>query len=168
MKYSAKRLFILFLALAFLFEAWVWGSMVAAARVVAAFIPWERFRNWARGVVNGLPAIVAVLLFGVPLLISEVGAFVSVLLVATGHLLSGCAIYIGLKLIGVALVPAIFDITREKLMALPWFAFLYERFERLHAIATRFVAPYREAALGFLRTIWNEARAVWTRLSDAR
>ena len=65
MKFGVKQLAILLLALVFLFETWVWGSMVAAARVVAAFIPWTRFQIWARGVVNRLPAIVVVLLFGV-------------------------------------------------------------------------------------------------------
>jgi hypothetical protein len=61
-KFGVKQLAILLLALVFLFETWVWGSMVAAARVVAAFIPRTRFQIWARGVVNGLPTIVAVLL----------------------------------------------------------------------------------------------------------
>jgi hypothetical protein len=139
-KYGVKQLAILFLALVFLFETWVWGSMVAAARVVAAFIPWTRFQTWARGVINGLPAIVAVLLFGVPLFVSEFGAFISVVLMATGHLLIGGTMYIALKIVGVGLIPVIFDVTREKLMTLPWFVFLYEQFERLHAMAKRFVA----------------------------
>ena len=36
-------------------------------------------------------------------------------------------------------------------MTLPWFVFLYEQFERLHAMTKRFVAPYRVAATGLLR-----------------
>ena len=161
MKYGVKQLAILLLVLVFLFETWVWGSMVAAARVVAAFIPWTRFQTWARGVIDGLPAIVAVLLFGVPLFVSEFGAFISVVLMATGHLLVGSTMYIALKIVGVSLIPVIFDITREKLMTLPWFVFLYEQFERLHAMAKRFVAPYREAAFGLLRGMRDAARAIW-------
>jgi hypothetical protein len=103
-KFGAKQLAILLLALVFLFETWVWGSMVAAARVVAAFIPWTRFQIWARGVVNKLQAIVAVLLFGVPLFVSEFGAFISVVLMATGHLLIGSAMYIALEIVGVSLI----------------------------------------------------------------
>ena len=164
MKFGVKQVAILLLALVFLFETWVWGSMVAAARVVAAFIPWTRFQIWARGVVDGLPAIVAVLLFGVPLIVSEFGAFISVVLMATGHLLIGSTMYIALKIVGVSLIPVIFDITREKLMTLPWFVFLYEQFERLHAMATRFVAPYRVAAVGLLRRVRDTVRAVWARL----
>jgi hypothetical protein len=162
-KYGVKQLAILFLALVFLFETWVWRRMVAAARAVAAFIPWTRFQTWARGVIKGLPAIVAVLLLGVPLFVSEFGAFISVVLMATGHLLIGAAMYIALKILGVGLIPVIFDITREKLMTLPWFVFLYEQFERLHAMAKRFVAPYREAAVGLLRKLRDAARAMWAR-----
>jgi hypothetical protein len=162
-KFGLKQLAILLLALVFLFETWVWGSMVAAARAVAAFIPWTHFQIWARGVINGLPVIVAVLLFGVPLFVSEFGAFISVVLMATGHLLIGSTMYVALKIVGVSLIPVIFDITREKLMTLPWFVFLYEQFERLHAMATRFVAPYRVAALGLLRRARDAARTVWAR-----
>ena len=163
MKFGVKQLAILLLALVFLFETWVWGSMVAAARVVAAFIPWTRFQIWARGVVNGLPAIVAVLLFGVPLIVSEFGAFISVVMMATGHLLIGSTMYIALKIVGVSLIPVIFDITREKLMTLPWFVFLYEQFECLHAMAKCFVAPYRVAAVGLLRLVRDTARETWAR-----
>ncbi len=163
MKYGVKQLAILLLALVFLFETWVWGSMVAAARVVAAFIPWTRFQTWARRVIDGLPAIVAVLLFGVPLFVSEFGAFISVVLMATGHLLIGSTMYIALKIVGVSLIPVIFDITRGKLMTLPWFVFLYEQFERLHAVAKRFVAPYRVAAVALLRRIRDAVRAIWAR-----
>ncbi len=81
-----------------------------------------------------------------PLLVAEGGSFVSVVLMATGHVFVGMALYVAMKIFGLFLVPVIFEITREKLLALRWFAYLYEKFEALHAMARRFVAPYREAA----------------------
>jgi hypothetical protein len=36
------------------------GEHGGGAQAVAAFIPWTRFQTWARGIINGLPAIVAV------------------------------------------------------------------------------------------------------------
>ena len=142
------------------------GGSAGGRGLVAAFVPWTRFQIWARGVVNGLPAIVAALLFGVPLIVSEFGAFISVVLMATGHLLIGSTMYIALKIAGVSLIPVIFDITREKLMTLPWFVFIYEQFERLHAMAKRFVAPYRVAAVGLLRRVRDKARAIWARFYE--
>jgi hypothetical protein len=156
-----SRLIALPLALIFLFETWVWRKLVAFAGYVATLLPWERFRDEARRFVGRTPAIFAVLLFGIPLLVSEGGSFVSVVIMATGHLFAGVALYVGMKIFGLLLVPVIFEITREKLLALPWFAYLYEKFEALHAMAHRFVAPYKEAAKQWAREIAAKAQAAW-------
>jgi len=146
-----SRLAALPLALIFLFETWVWDKLVALARYVASLLPWARFRDASRVEINRLPAVVAVLMFGIPLVVSEGGSFVSVVLMATGHVFMGVALYAGMKLLGLMLVPIIFEITREKLLALRWFAYLFEKFEALHEMARRFVAPYRQAAKQWAR-----------------
>jgi hypothetical protein len=156
-----SRLAALPLALLFLLETWVWRKLVALARYVAALLPWERFRDAARRAMNRLPAIFSVALFGAPLIVSEFGAFASVVMMATGHVVVGMGLYVAMKIFGLLLVPVIFEITRERLLALPWFAYLYVRFEALHALAHRFVAPYREAALRLAREIAASARAAW-------
>ena len=153
-----SRLAALPLALAFLFETWVWRKVVALARLIAELLPWERFRDWARRGLNRAPAFFSVLLFGIPLVVSEFGAFVSVVLMATGHLFAGMALYVLMKIFGLLLVPVIFEITREKLLSLPWFAYLYGKFEALHALAHRFVAPYREVAQEWAREVAASAR----------
>jgi hypothetical protein len=159
-----SRLAALPLALIFLFETWVWDKLVALARVVAARLPWAQFRDASRRVVNRLPAIFAVLMFGVPLLVAEGGSFVSVVIMATGHVFMGMALYAGMKLFGLLLVPVIFEITREKLLGLAWFAWSYEKFEWLHAAVRRFVAPYKEAAKQWARDLVAPARAAWRAL----
>ncbi|MDE3176329.1 MAG: hypothetical protein KGM15_09540 [Pseudomonadota bacterium] len=141
-----SRLAALPLAILFLFETWVWRKLVALAQAAARLLPWERVRDAARRAVNRMPAIFAVLLFGVPLAVSEFGAFISVVMMATGRLFAGMALYVLMKVFGLLLVPVIFEITREKLLALPWFAYLYAKFETLHARVKQFVSPYREAA----------------------
>jgi hypothetical protein len=154
-----SRLAALPLAIAFLLETWVWRKLVALASFIARLLPWERFRDAARRLLNRAPAFVSVALFGVPLAVSEVGAFISVVIMATGHLFMGMALYVAMKIFGLFLVPVIFEITREKLLSLPWFAYLYEKFEALHAMAARFVAPYRQAAQDLMREIVAAARA---------
>jgi hypothetical protein len=150
-----SRLIALPLALIFLFETWVWRKLVALAGYVATLIPGAGGRAEARPVVGRLPAVFSVLLFGVPLLVSEGGAFVSVVMMATGHVVAGMSLYVAMKIFGLILVPVIFEITREKLLALAWFAYLYAKFEALHAMAHRFVAPYKAAAAEFLRQTWR-------------
>jgi len=155
-----SRLIALPLALIFLFETWVWRKLVVFAGFVASLLPWQRFRDASRRFVERMPAIFSVLLFGVPLVVSEGGAFVSVVMMATGHVVMGMTLYVGMKIFGLLLVPVIFEITREKLLALRWFAYLYEKFEALHAMAHRFVAPYKEAAKQWAREIVARARAL--------
>jgi len=62
-----SRIIALPLAIIFLFETWVWRKLVALASAIAALLPWEAFRDAARRVLNRLPAIFSVLLFGIPL-----------------------------------------------------------------------------------------------------
>ena len=154
-----SRLAALPLVLAFLLETWVWSKLVVLARFLSTLLPWERFRNAARRALARLPAIVSVALFGVPLVVSEFGSFLSVVMMATGHLFAGMALYLLMKGLGLVLVPVIFEITRERLLGLPWFAWGYAKFEALRAMASRFVAPYRQAvadlARATLKSTWR-------------
>jgi hypothetical protein len=158
-----SRLLALPLALIFLFETWVWRKIVVLARALADILPWVRFRDAARRFIARAPAFVAVLLFGVPLAVSEVGAFISVVTMATGHLFAGMALYVLMKIFGLILVPIIFEITREKLMTLPWFVWVFEKFERLHAFVARFVAPYKQWARERATQAW---RALFQRSAE--
>jgi hypothetical protein len=155
-----SRLLVLAFAFVFLFETWIWGSIVAAVRALARLIPWNAFKAEVQRQVNRMPAMVALVLFGVPFL-------VNVILMATGHFLSGAVGYILIKVVGLGLLAVIFELTREKLMTLPWFVVAYDKFQTLHDFASRLVAPYRKAALAFLRDLRNRARAYRVRL-DAR
>jgi hypothetical protein len=159
-----SRLLVLAFALVFLFETWIWGSVVAAVRPFVALIPWDAFKAEAQHQVNRLPALVALVLFGVPLLFNEFGALFCVILMATGHFLAGAVGYILVKVVGLGLLAVIFDLTREKLMTLPWFVVAYDKFQTLHDFARRLVAPYRNAALAFLRDLRDRARVYWVRL----
>jgi hypothetical protein len=150
-------------ALVFLFETWIWGGVVGAVRALARLVPWESLKHWLQRFVNRMPAFVSLLMFGVPLVVSEVGSFFSVLLIATGHFVMGAAGYILMKVIALGLVAAVFDLCREKLMTIPWFVYLYEKFNIFHDFAHRLVAPYRESATAFLRGLRDWARAQWAR-----
>jgi hypothetical protein len=157
------RLLVLAFALVFLFETWIWGSVVAAVRALVTLIPWDAFKAEIQRQVNRLPALVALVLFGVPFLVNEFGSLFCVILMATGHFLSGAVGYILIKVVGLGLLAVIFDLTREKLMTLPWFVVAHDKFQTLHDFASRLVAPYRKAALAYLRDLRDRARAHWVR-----
>jgi hypothetical protein len=162
-KPKLSRPLVVAFALVFLFETWIWGAVVAGVRALVRLVPWESLKQSVQRFVNRMPAIVALLMFGVPLVVSEVGSFFSVLLIATGHFLMGAAGYILMKVLALGLVAAVFDLCREKLMTIPWFVYLYDKFNLFHDFAHRLIAPYRESAAAFLRALREWARAQWAR-----
>jgi hypothetical protein len=148
-----SRPFLLALALIFLFETWIWNSLSWGLGWIARRIPWARIKRGAQDFINRMPAAFAVLLFGVPVVVMELGSFFSVVAIALGHVVLGCICYALLKLLGVSLIAVIYDLTQQKLMTLGWFVWLYGKFERLHHLAHEFVAPYRDSALAQLRAL---------------
>lgn len=161
----ASRPALVVLALALLFEVWVWDRLVAAVRWVLDRIPWAEFRKCGRERFNRWPAIISVLAFGVPFLVVEGGCTVSVILVAMGHVLMGALLYISLKISLLTMVALIFDITKERLLTLPWFVFVYDKLIKLHHYASALVAPYREGALRLMLAFLDQAQAWGRRLT---
>jgi hypothetical protein len=155
--------FVFALALAFLFETWIWDKVVAVGQRLMALVPWVALRAALARLVAPLPAWAALLLFGIPFVVVEVGALVSVAITATGHIIAGAVGYVVVKIVGLGLVVPIFDLTRDKLLAMPWFAYIYEKCLAFHAFARRLVAPYRAAAAAWVRDLRARARAYWRR-----
>lgn len=158
-----RQALVLLLALAFLFETWIWDRVVAAAQSVAALIHWARIRAALMRVIDRLPVWVALLLFGIPFVVAEGGAFVCVLVAATGHVVAGAVGYTVIKIVGFGLLAPIFDLTRPKLMTLPWFAFVYGKALIFHHFALTLIAPYRAAARRLVSEAVGRVRALWTR-----
>ena len=160
---KVSRALVFAFALAFLFETWIWDRVVAAARSAAELIPWTEFKTAVARLLDRLPAPAALLLYGVPLVVSELGSLVSLALAALGHVVAGAVGYAAMKILGLGLVAAIFDLTRDKLLTMPGFVFVYEKFLAFHEFAERLIAPYRKAAKAFLRRLRARARAIWRR-----
>jgi hypothetical protein len=158
-----SRVLVFVFALVFLFESWIWNGAVAAARRIAAILPWQEFKAAFARLIDPVPAWIALLIFGVPFVVSELGSFVCVLLTATGHVVAGVVGYIAFKAIGLSLVAVIFDLTRDKLLTMPWFVVVYGKFLAFHDYAHALVQPYRDAAIASLNKLRARARAYWTR-----
>ena len=92
-----------------------------------------------------------------PFLIVEPLLVVATVAIAMGYVVVGVIAWIVLKLLAVALIPAIFDLTQHRLMTMPWFARAYDKVMAFHHYADQIVAPYKEAAAEVLRQ-WRRAR----------
>jgi hypothetical protein len=160
----ARRTVLLALAMAFLAVAWVWDGLVAIGRMVAAFVPWARFKQACATVIDRLPAPLVLLIFLVPFLIVEPLLVVATVAIAMGYVVSGAIAWILLKLTAVSLIPAIFDLTKHRLMTMPWFVLAYDKVVAFHHYADQIVAPYKQAAAAVLRQWRRRAGAVTGRV----
>jgi hypothetical protein len=156
-----RRTALLALAMAFLAVAWVWDGLVAIGRTVAGFVPWARFKQAFAGLVDRLPAPLVLLIFLVPFLIVEPLLVVATIAIAMGYVVVGAIAWIVLKFLAVALIPAIFDLTKHRLMTMPWFVRVFDKVMAFHHYADRLVAPYKEAAAAVLSQ-WRRRAAAAT------
>jgi hypothetical protein len=161
---KVSRVLTFAFVLVFLFETWIWGGLVALAHKLLGLLPWVELKARVVVLINLLPPLAALLLFGIPLVVSEVGSFFSVVMVATGHFLVGGCLYVAMKIVGLGLVAVIFDLTRSKLMSIPWFAFVHGKFLAFHKFAHGLVAPYKTAALASLVEFRQRVKAYWVRV----
>ncbi len=82
---------------------------------------------------------------------------------AMGYVVSGAILWIVLKVLSIALIPAIFDLTQHRLMTMHWFVIAYDKVMAWHHYADRIVAPYKHAAAAVVRQWRRRAAAMATR-----
>lgn len=146
-----RRTALLALAVAFLAAAWVWDGLASVARRIVAVVPWTRFKRVFVLIVDRLPAPLVLLIFLVPLLIVEPLLFVATIAVAMGYVVSGTIAWIVLKLLAISVIPAIFDLTKHRLMTIRWFVWAFDKVMAFHHYASKIVAPYKQQAQALIR-----------------
>ena len=107
-------------------------------------------------------------LFGVPFVLVEVGSLGCMILIAIGHVIAGAILYVALKIFGLGLVAVIFDLTRDKLLTMPWFAIVYDRFAAFHDFAHRLVTPNKIVVAAYIAELRQRARTYCGRLWISR
>lgn len=161
---APSRPAMLILAAIFLFEAWFWQGCVALGRRIAALIPLTALKTGLKRLIDRLPAPLALVVFVIPLAIVEPLQTICVILMARGHFLIGLVGFIALKFLGLGLIAMLFDMMREKLLSMPWFAWVYSKFAAFNAFAHALVAPYKAILVQEIGALRARARAYWARL----
>lgn len=144
-----KKIFWYALALAFLIEAWLWDKSVALGHWVVDRIPLEPLKAaLARGI-ERLPPMAVLPIFLLPVIVLLPFKLAALWLLAHGAFVLGGAAFLLAKLASVGLAAFIFDLTRDKLLSMPWFLRLYRRVlswrDWAHAIVDPYKARIREA-----------------------
>jgi len=162
-KPRAKPLLIIAAAI-FLFESWVWQGCVALGRRIVALIPWSAMKAGIAKFIAILPAPAALAIFLIPVAIVEPLKILCFTLIGHHHIFLGIVGFIALKFIGFGLIAVAFDLTREKLLTMRWFVWVYEKFVAFHDYAHRLVAPYKVIVTARARELSEWAQAQWRRL----
>jgi hypothetical protein len=124
-KFLLRPLLIL-LALVFLFEAWLWENLAPIVGWVVARIPWAAFKARLAASIEGLPPYPTLLVFLVPILTLLPLKFLGLWMLAHGFWLGALGVLALAKVLGLGITAFIFDLTRPKLLQLPWFRWFYE------------------------------------------
>jgi hypothetical protein len=89
----------------------------------------RRLRNWIRS----LPPYPSLALFSVPVILLEPVKPIAAYLAATGQFLSATLTFVSGELVKLVLVERLFDLTRDKLLKIPAFAWAYRNYQRAKA-----------------------------------
>jgi len=151
---------LIIVAAIFLFESWVWSGCVALGRRIVALIPWTALKARIAAFIAILPAPAALAIFLIPVAIVEPLKVLCFALIARHHIILGILGFIALKFIGFGLIAVAFDLTKEKLLTMAWFVWVYNKFVIFHDYAHNLMAPYKAIVIAQARAMreWAHAR----------
>jgi hypothetical protein len=129
------------LALIFLIEAWLWDHLEPVVARIVATIPLRAFKAWLAARVARLSPMATLLVFLAPVVLLFPLKFLEVWLIANHYWISAVALIVAGKFIGVGIVAFIFDVTKPKLLQMPWFVRLYRWVLDIRRRAGEIVAP---------------------------
>jgi hypothetical protein len=145
------RPFWVLLAVIFLIEAWLWDHLEPIVAWVVAKIPLQAFKQWLAERVDTLSPAMTLIVFVVPVIPLFPLKMAGVWLLMHEYWFSAVFTILFAKLLGVGVTAFVFDVTRPKLLEMPWFERIYEFVLTLRAKAKALVEPVKQRILEILR-----------------
>jgi hypothetical protein len=119
------RPLLVLLAIFFLIEAWLWDHLKPVVAAVVNLVPWGPFRDWLKALIAKLPPWAALIVFVIPFIVLLPLKFLEFWFIAHRQWIGAAAVLIAAKLLGLGVTAFIFEVTRDKLLQMAWFARLY-------------------------------------------
>jgi hypothetical protein len=145
------RPLVILLALVFLVEAWLWQHLAPIVAWVVARIPLDWLKAHIARWIAGLSPAATLAVFVVPFILLLPIKFLEVWLLAHRHWFGAIVTLVLAKLLGLGITAFIFDLTRAKLLQMPWFRSLYEQMLAWLAWAHALVDPIKRRLRIWLR-----------------
>lgn len=160
MPHRLRNFLLTLAAIVFLIEAWLWDWTQALGRAIVALLPWRAFKDAVARMIASLPPYGALAFFVIPFFVVEPLKVFAVRAIAHGYWFKGLFGLVALKFVGVGVFAFIFDLTRDKVLEIGWFARFYRWVLMWRDKAHDFIAPYKAAVAARLAAIKAQARAV--------
>ena len=166
----AKQIIWTVLALLFLGLSWLWETFAPLIQAIVDVLPLRRLKAWANALLQKLPPYPTLLVFLIPLALSEVIKVVSFVAFARGQILAGVLIYLFAELVRFGLAAYVWSVCRDKLLSIDWVAKLHAWLLRMNDWAQMQIAPVKlwirqaleEAGLAGGRAgLWLRIKALW-------
>lgn len=130
------------------------GIAVPISKWIARHFEIRTLRAWIRSL-SPYPCLA---LFSVPVILLEPVKFLAAYMAATGKVTSAATAFIAGELLKLVLIERLFDLTREKLMRIPAFSWMYAHYARARAWMLQSEAVRSIRSMG--RSIYNHIR-IW-------
>jgi hypothetical protein len=155
------------LALIFLIEAWLWDHLEPVVARVVAVIPLRAFKAWLAERVAGLSPALSLLVFVAPLIVLLVPLkFAEVWLLSHRLWISAIVLIIASKFVGMGVLAFSFDVTREKLLQIGWFARVYAFLLDIRHRAGEVVAPVMARIRAITARLRTGSSSRWLRIAQ--
>ena len=143
--------FWVLLAIIFLIEAWLWDHLEPVVAKIVAWIPLREFKQWLADRVDALSPAMTLIVFAVPVFPLFPLKLVGLWLLAHEYWMTSISILVFAKFAGVGITAFIFDVTRDKLLEMPWFERLYDFIMMIRDKAKALVAPIKQRIREIIR-----------------
>ncbi|WP_246207059.1 hypothetical protein [Methylocystis heyeri] len=137
------RAFWFTLAVLFLLESWLWDHVKVWLRLLAEALGVKRIEERIASLIRDLSPWATLTVFIIPVLTILPLKIYAVAQMAQGHFAYGLCVIFAAKALGLGVTAFLFDLCRDKLLQMSWFASFYHLVLRIRAWAHDLVAPVR-------------------------
>jgi hypothetical protein len=117
---------LVFLAIVFLIEAWLWDRLEPIVARIVAVIPFARFKVVLARWIDALPPIGTLILLAMPAAAVLPLKMFALWLLAKGAWSEAVGVFVFAKLGAIGTTAFVFDVGRDKLLQLDWFRAFYD------------------------------------------
>ena len=137
------RPLLILLAIVFLIEAWLWDRLEPIVAWIVDRIPLQRLKRRIAASIDHLPPPATLAVFIVPFVVLLPLKLFAIWLITEGKILSAAGVLVLAKVVGLAITAFVFDVTRDKLLLMPWFSAVYYRVLEIRAWAHEVIDPIK-------------------------